>query len=172
MCQPVNWYFQPTLLCGFITGKAKWALASVALLGVVPCTKRSLVPFPEYIPCFLARSPLGGVQEAADQCFTLQCFSPFPFLSLKSIKTYLGGKKQSEVILKKYWSSFLTPDRKENKNWVTRIAIQIEALLSQESLHCGDLNSSVQSLSCHELSLKSNWVGSLSSFTGLDRKKS
>ncbi|KAK1346982.1 hypothetical protein QTO34_000842, partial [Cnephaeus nilssonii] len=44
--------------------------------------------------------------------------------------------------------------QKENKNWVTRIAIQIETLLSQESLHCGDLNSRERSLSYQELYLK------------------
>lgn len=60
---------------------------------------------------------------------------------------------------------------RESKNWAVRAAIQIGALLFQGSVRYGGLNSSGWSLSCHDLYLKSNRVGSVSSSIELDRKK-
>ena len=48
------------------------------------------------------------------------------------------------MIPKERWEYFFTPDRKDSKNWVTRVAISVEDLIFWEYLPYGGIKSSKQ----------------------------
>ena len=73
--------------------------------------------------------------------FFLRVYQPDDWYFQPHLCGFATGKA---VIPKESWEYFFTPDRKDSKNWVTRVAISVEDLMFWESLPYGVIKSSKQ----------------------------